>query len=349
MKVFVSIPAMSEVKKTFIDESATSYIEERFEVKYSEIEDRQLNAEEFKEAVKDCEAVITGWGHIQITPEMVEGTKLKYILHTGGSVANVTHPDIFDMGIRVISGNPVYAESVAEGTICYMLTGLRKTIKTINLVREGGWKIPKGDDPSDYWRYSDGAQEGLLDKTVGIVSLGAISRFLIDMLKPFHVKIKIYSGHKIDEEYLKEHEAEQVSLNEIFSTCDIVSVHSAMTEKTRGMIGKEQFDLLRDGALFVNTARGRIIKEDEMIEALKENRFNAVLDVYYSEPLKQDNPLRYLPNVIPFPHCGGPTTDRRSTVTKRIADTALEMEKNPSFTNDFEITKAAAARMTVSG
>lgn len=348
MKVFVSIPAVGEVRKTFIDEKAQKYLEERFEVTYSEM-DRNVTQEEFKAAVGDAEAVITGWGHVQITGEMVDGTKLKYILHTGGSVGSLVAPEIYDMGIRVISGNPIYAESVAEGTICYMLMGLRKSVDRINLVRAGGWQIPKSENPDEYWRYSNGAQLGLLDRTVGIISLGAISRYLIEMLKVFHVKVKVYSGHKIEEEYLKANNLEQVSLNEIFSTCDIVSVHSAMTEKTRGMIGKEQFDLLKDGALFVNTARGRVIKEDEMIEALKENRFNAVLDVYYHEPLEQDSALRKLPNVLPFPHNAGPTTDRRSAVTMRIADTALEIEKDASYTNDFEVSKAVAARMTVGG
>lgn len=347
MKVFVAIPE-NDVRKTFIDETARKYMEERCEVTYNELASYPTT-EEMCEVLKGYDAVLTGWGANLITKEVVEKSGIKYIIHTGGSVGNIVNAETYESDVRVISGNPIYAESVAEGTIGYMMAALRKMPAKIGRVRNGGWNLPAGDDPKEYWRYSDGAQEGLLDKTIGLVSLGAITRFLIDMLKPFRVKIKLYSGHQVDEAYLKEHNIEQVSLNEIFSTCDIVSVHSAMTEKTRGMIGKEQFDLLRDGALFVNTARGRVIKEDEMIEALKENRFNAVLDVYYSEPLEQDNPLRYLPNVLPFPHSAGPTTDRRPYVTMRIVDTALAIEKDPSYTNDFEVSKAAAARMTVGG
>ena len=348
MKVYVSIPCVGEVRNTFLDEKAEKYIEERFDVTYSTLE-RQITSEEFKESVGDADAVITGWGHPTITGEMLEGTKIRYILHTGGSVGSLVTSDVFDMGIKVISGNPVYAESVAEGTIGYILASLRKIPDKINRVRSGGWRIPTAAEPKDYWRYSDGADQGLLSKTVGIIGLGAISRFLIDMLEIFHVKMKVYSGHEIEKEYLEKHNLEQVSLEEIFSTCDIVSVHSAMNEKTRGMIGKEHFDLLRDGALFVNTARGRIIREDEMIEALKEMRFNAVLDVYYEEPMQQDNPVRYLPNVLPFPHSGGPTIDMRSIVTQRIADVALNLEKDPSYKSDFEISKEVAARMTVGG
>ena len=188
MKAFVSIPKVGEVINTFVDKKAREYLEANFEVTYSDL-DRNITADEFKKAVGDAEVVITGWGHPQITGEMVKGTNLKYIAHTGGSVGSLVAPELYDMGIRIVSGNPEYAESVAEGTICYMLTGLRKTIDKINLVRAGGWAIPGSDNPDEYWKTSSSAQEGLLGKTVGIVSLGAISKYLIDMLKVFKVKI----------------------------------------------------------------------------------------------------------------------------------------------------------------
>jgi len=333
MKLFVSIPKNSDVFRTFIAENVQKYLEERFEVHYSSSE-KHLSVEEFKTEVKDAEAVITGWGHFCFTPEILSGTKIKYIVHTGGSVGSLVTPEIYDMGMKVISGNMLYAESVAEGTLAYMMTGLRRIPHYVDQVRNGGWM--EGWDT-----------EGLFDRTVGIVSLGAISRILIDMLQMFRVKIKIYSGHQIDEDYLKSINAEQVSLEEIFSTCDIVSVHSAMNEKTRHMIKKEHFDMLRDGALFINTARGHVIEEQEMIEALKENRFKAVLDVYWEEPLAKDSPLRSLKNVFPLPHQGGPTLDRRPFITMRIADAIFEVEQNGS--SKLEISKSAAARMTVGG
>ena len=91
--------------------------------------------------------------------------------------------------------------------------------------------------------------------------MGAISKRVVKLLKPFGVS---YSGYPIDEEYLKENNATPASLEEIFATCKIVSLHSAMNEWTRGMIGKEHFDLFQDGAFFINTARDAIIRENEM-------------------------------------------------------------------------------------
>jgi phosphoglycerate dehydrogenase-like enzyme len=157
----------------------------------------------------------------------------------------------------------------------------------------------------------------------------------------------LYSSYPPDEEYCKRYNVTPATVNEIFAKCKIVSLHSAMNERTRGMIGKEQFDLLQDGSLFINTARGRIVKEDEMIEALKENRFTAVLDVYYDEPLEKDSPLRSLDNVYALPHVAGPTHDRRPYIASAVIDNIIKFEKDEEMV--LEISKNVAARMTVGG
>jgi phosphoglycerate dehydrogenase-like enzyme len=174
--------------------------------------------------------------------------------------------------------------------------------------------------------------------------MGAITKQLIPMLKPFRVKLKLYSGYPIDPEYLAQNNAVQASLEEIFSTCKIVSIHSALNERTKGMIGKEHFDLLQDGAVFINTARGAIIREDEMIEALQEKRFMAVLDVYAKEPPEVDTPLRQLKNVYCMPHVGGPTNDRAPIIAMRLADDIQRFAAGEPLQH--EITGSYAKRMT---
>lgn len=334
MKLFVSIPGNTNVMSTFVDESVKKYLEERFEVTYSPL-DRQIQPEEIRQYAGDADAIMTGWGHPMITGKDLENTGIKLIVHTGGSVGSLVDETVYDRGVRVLSGNNMYADSVAEGVLAYMFTALRQIPDYINRVREGGW------------RYVTDYNEGLLDQTVGIVGTGAISTRVIKLLKPFGVTLKIYSGYPIDVAFLEENNAVQASLEEIFSTCKIVSLHSAMNERTRGMIGKEHFDLLQDGALFVNTARGRIVREEEMIEALKENRFRAILDVYYQEPLELDSELRKLPNVYCMPHACGPTIDRRPIITKRLADNMVLFSEGKEM--DLEISREYAKRMTVGG
>lgn len=330
MKVFVSAPVGNIVRNTFFTPKACALLEQYFEVEYLQL-DRQLLPEEIKEYAADADVIMTGWGHCMLSAEILEGTAIKVIAHTGGSVADYVMPDVYEAGIRVISGNALYAQSVAEGAIAYMLMALRKLPDNVQNIRQGGWQIRQ-------------TSEGLLDQTVGIIGLGTISRYLISMLKPFGVQIKIYSGHSIDAAFLQEHSAQQVSLEEIFSTCKIVSLHSALNDSTRGMIGKEHFGLLQDGAVFVNTARGGIIREEEMIAALEENRFKAVLDVFCKEPLDAESKLRQLPNVYCLPHQGGPTVDRRPFVVMALANDLHRFAQGQIMVH--EISPVAAKRMT---
>lgn len=332
MKVFVSVPQNSIVMDRFFKKETIEYLAERFEVVYSPL-NRMLKGEEIAEYAGDADVIMTGWSHPMIDGKALENTSIKLIAHTGGSVADYVNDEVYAKGVKVISGNELYAESVAEGALAYMLVALRKMPDYIGEVRKGGWRL-SGDDMS----------QGILDQTVGIIGMGAISKHLIKMLKPFRVKLKLYSGYPIDEAFMKENNAVQASLEEIFATCRIVSLHSAMNERTRGMIGKEHFDLLQDGAVFVNTARGAIIREDEMIEALKEKRFQAVLDVFCKEPLEADSPLRTMENVYCMPHMGGPTADRTPMITMRLADDIVRFAKGEAL--QYEISNEYAKRMT---
>ncbi len=331
MKLFVSIPQGSAPMKKFLPDDVKKYLEERFEVTYSPF-DRQLAREELTKFIQDKDAVMTGWGSITMDAEMLEGTPVKLIVHTGGSVGSLVTPEVYEMGVRVLSGNELYADSVAEGVIAYMLVALRKIPSYVQGVRDGDW------------RCEDLVSEGLLEQSVGIIGMGAISKRVMKLLQMFHVKIKAYSSYPIDEQFLKENNAVQASIEEIFSTCKVVSLHSSMNEKTRGMIGKEHFDLLQDGAVFINTARGPIIREEEMIESLKENRFTAILDVYCQEPLAADSELRKLKNAYCMPHKGGPTEDRCPAITKALADNVCKFEHGEEM--ELEISGAYASRMT---
>ena len=334
MKIFVSIPQNSHVLNTFVSADVKKYMEDRFEVAYSPL-DRQLTPDEIQVYAKDSDVIMTGWKHCLLDGKALENTSVKLIVHTGGSVGDLVNHETYEKGVRVISGNNLYADSVAEGVLTYMLTALRKTPDYVYTIKNGDW-VPEDSALST---------EGLLDQTVGIIGMGAVSKRVIKLLKPFNVNLKLYSGYPIDEAYLAENNACQASLEEIFSTCKIISLHSALTDRTRGMIGKELFDLMQDNAVFINTARGAIVKEDEMIEALKENRFRALLDVYCKEPLPFDNELRNLKNVYCFPHKAGPTMDRRPIITKRLVDDIVNFANGKEM--DLEIASTYAARMTV--
>lgn len=330
MKIFVSAPEDSIVRRTFFTSSACAYLEKYFPVAYSPVS-HHLLPEEIKAYAANADVIMTGWSHTKLNAQILEDTAVKIIAHTGGSVADYVSEDVFDAGIRVLSGNELYAESVAEGTLGYMLMALRAMPEHISTVRNGGWVPPR-------------TTEGLFDQTVGIIGFGTVSKKLTAMLKPFRVKVKIYSGHTVNPEWLAQMGAEQTSLEDIFSSCKLVTLHSSLQARTKAMIRKKHFDLLADNAIFLNTARGPIVHEAEMIAALQENRFYAVLDVFDKEPLEENSLLRKLPNVYCFPHQAGPTIDRRPMVVKALTDDILRFSRGEPL--QYEISPQQAAYMT---
>ena len=306
MKVLVTKPMGNEVFDTFFSERARAEIAKIGEVVYNDL-GREFTDDELKEALKDVDAVFTGWGTPKYDANILEKAEnLKIIAHTGGSAAALVSDELPKRNITLLTGNRLYAESVAEGALCYILLSQRKMLGDIQRTKEIGW-------PDIYVH-----NKGLKGKVIGLVGFGMIAENLARILTAFDCKIKIYSGH-LSQETADKYNAEICSLDEIFETCDIISVHSALNDKSYHFIGKEQFAKMKDDALIINTARGAVINEAEFIEELKTGRIRAILDVYENEPLPMDSGLRGLDNVILMPHRGGPTTDVREWVTIELA------------------------------
>ena len=334
MKVLVSIPA-GGTRDGFLDAGSIKLLEDNFDVVYNET-GKNYNQEQLTEAIKDVDVLVTGWGFAScIDGPLHNNTSLKMIAHTAGSVGDLVDAEAYDKGITIVSGNKLFAESVAEGTIAYMMAALRKIPTEVYGLKEGLWRHPEVP-----------ATKGLLDREIGIIGYGMISQNLMKMLQVFRCKFKIFSQFPMDEEFLKSVNATKVdTLEEIFSTCSIVSLHSALNEKTRNLIGKEHFDLLPEGALFVNTARGAIIRQKEMEKFLVERPdVTAILDVYSPEPPEADNVMRSLKNVYLMPHRGGPTNDRYPHIGRKVVEDIVHFAKGEPL--ELEITREYASRMT---
>ncbi|MDR1440252.1 MAG: hydroxyacid dehydrogenase [Clostridiales bacterium] len=330
MRIFVSIQG-GELRDSFVDRRA----EERLAALGAQFWEgsAHISPGELGERLKSTDVLMTCWGCPEITESMLDGSPLKLIVHTGGSVGSLVAPGVYAKGVRVASGNAYFAESVAEGVLGYMLFALRKMGAASNALHEGRWIEPVAL-----------RTEGLLDQTVGIVSLGAISRRLIEMGRVFRLRFKVFSQHP-DQELAKALGFEYAGLEEIFSECKIVSLHTAARPETRHMIGAKLFALMRPDAIFINTARGSVVDEAALAKCLSEKRFRAVLDVYEKEPLSPGHPLIGLENAELFPHCGGPTYDRRSWITNRMLDNLDAFIKGEPMEN--EVDFGAYSRMTL--
>ena len=199
-------------------------------------------------------------------------------------------------------------------------------------MKEGGWR-PKID-----------RNTGLIGKKVGIVGYGAIAKYYVDLLKWFNVDLYVYSKYITDEE-IERIGAKRATLEEIFSTCDVISLHSALNEENRGMITGELLAMIKDGALFVNTARGRLVDDEALIKELGKGRFNAAIDVFVTEPLEKESPYRKMNNVMLFPHIAGPTFDMRERVLFELLEDILRINRGEDPKN--YIPYDYAIRMTV--
>lgn len=288
--------------------------------------------EELAGRIGGMDVCITGWGSPEIDEKVLtRADRLRCIAHTGGSVAGYAAEAAYDRGVRVLSGNELYARSVAESVVAYALYELRDLGRYNREMLENGWHAPTFTN------------EGLLDQRVGLVGFGAVARYTAKLLRAFGCEIWIDADHVTQEEAAS-YGARKATLDEILSGCKVISIHLARVPETCHLINEERLRRIPEGALLINTARGSIIDEAALARELATGRFKAALDVYEQEPLPMESPLRHMDNVLLIPHMGGPTTDRRPFVTKELLhEIPKALRGEPSW---LEITREMMRRMT---
>ena len=333
MKSFVTLPK-NAVFPTFFTEENIRLAEALGEVVWND-KDVQLTPEEIAQKIGNSDVYVTGWGSARLDSRILDrAPNLKLLVHLCGTVVPFVSDEMWERGIRVISGNDFFAESVAEGTIAYMLTALRDIPRYSTRLKQ-----------EKIWKTSADSNRGLLGKTVGIVSYGAIARHLVRMLQPFRVNIKIYDIKPLPADDVVKYNLSFASLEEIFSSCDIITVHTPLNDKTHHLIGEKLLSMIPEGSIFVNTSRGAVVDQAALEKQLATGRFGAVLDVYEKEPPPTDCSLYLLDNVLLMPHMAGPTVDLRKDITSALLKEAYEFLKNGSAPAH-EITRTAASMMS---
>lgn len=250
-----------------------------------------MSPEQLGEALPGMQVCVTHWGCPRFSADVLRhADDLKLIAHAGGSVADLVTEEVFARGIRVTSANGLMARHVAEGVLGLMLADLYRIPERDALMRSGGWLYPP-----------DRLTAPLEGMTIGLVGLGAIGSRLLQLLRPFGVRVLVYDPFLV-------HTPPGVELAELELLCsrsDIVSLHAALTSQSRGLIGAPELRKLKDGALLINTARAGLIERRALLEELARCRIRAVLDVFDHEPLAPDDELRGFPNAMTLPHVAG--------------------------------------------
>ncbi|CAC11910.1 2-hydroxyacid dehydrogenase related protein [Thermoplasma acidophilum] len=199
-------------------------------------------------------------------------------------------------GIMVSNIPTASADSVAEHALSMVLSLIKDQRFLDAEIRSGRWpRITRSSD--------------LMGKTFGIVGMGSIGRALAARLLPFKVAIIYNDTKRMSEAEEEEYGATFVSLDRLLSDSDVISVHVPLNETTRHMFNSSRFGLMKDGAIFINTSRGEVVVEKDLIEAIQKKGIRAGLDVFEHEPPDPNSPLFRLENTLFSPHIAGVTAE----------------------------------------
>jgi len=256
---------------------------------------KNASREDWANLLSNYDAAITCWGSPWIDRDMLrKATQLRIIGHAAGSVCAVISEEVYTHDLKVITANPVMAEAVAEWSLMATLIASRNI---------GGYAQWFGHAPLR-WKSSDKIRN-LSDMTIGVWGYGDISSRLFRMLAPLHPgRLLVHSNHT-DSAALAAVGATKVTLEEIFAESDVIHLLAGLTAENIERIGRHELGLIRDGATLINAGRARLIQQEALLEALQTRRFKAMLDVFYGEPLPEDDPLRRFDNVMLTPHNAG--------------------------------------------
>jgi phosphoglycerate dehydrogenase-like enzyme len=259
--------------------------------------------------------------------------RLRAIFYAAGTVRYFTTDALWDRKIAVCSAASANAIPVAEYTFAQIILGLKHTYHLSQAYCGGA---------ADYHQLRNRVF-GAFQSTVGLISYGAIARLVRRLLRTLDVQVKVYDPFLTAEEA----RAEQLtlcSLDEIFATCHAVSLHTPWLPETEGMIRGRHFRSLMTNAVFINTARGAVINEPEMVEVLQHRPdLLAVIDVTYPEPPAKESPLYRLPNVLLTPHIAGSMGAERARMAHFMADELERFVRREPL--HYSLTRERVARM----
>ena len=250
------------------------------------------------EAVRGADAIMMrgGWGSEQVIKAADQAQVLAVYSH------GFNHIDVdaaTDMGIIVTNGAGMCAEEVSNQAVTMTLALNRHTVQSTLQLREGRWNAAEF-----------GPTEPIDEQTLGIVGFGNTGRQVARKLgQGWRMETIVYDPY-IEPWIITEYGVEQVfELNELFKRSDYVIVVVPLNAETFHMIGKEQFDVMKESAYYINTCRGSVNDEPALIEALQQGKIRgAGLDVFEQEPVDPNNPLLQMKNVITAPHSAGQST-----------------------------------------
>lgn len=273
---------------------------------------REFSSDAARKILAETDVLVTAWGCPRISSEVLASApRLRLIAHAAGTVKPFIDPVVYERGVVVSNAVDANAIPVAEFTLAAIIMANKQVLRFRDLYRDDHKRASSHalmDEPIGNFR-----------RTVGIIGASRIGRRVVKLLQNLDCSVLLYDPYVSADDPLTDH-VELVDLDTLMARSDVVSLHAPSLPSTRGMIGARQFKLMRDGATFINTARGLLVDEAAMVAELQTGRISAAIDVTYPEIPPDDSPLYHLPNVLLTPHMAGAIGTERSRLGRLAAD-----------------------------
>jgi len=295
-----------------------------------------LKEDELRDVIGGFDGLVIRSGS-KVTAKVIEAAKnLKVIGRAGIGVDNVDIPVASKKGIIVMNTPTGNAVTTAEHAITLMLSLARKIPQATASMKAGKWEKTKFEGRE------------ITGKTLGVLGLGNIGRIVANRAQGLQMNV-IGFDPVLSSERAKEIGVELVSVDELFRRADVITCHTPLTAETKNLIGAESFKKMKDGVLIVNAARGGIVDEVAIVDALKSGKVGgAALDVFVEEPCSPEHPLLKLDNVILTPHLGASTAEAQERVSLEICEQVAKYLTTGEIKNALNVpslSKEAATKL----
>jgi D-3-phosphoglycerate dehydrogenase len=270
------------------------------------------------DVVADADVVISGGVRIDANV-CSQFRRVRFLLRPYVGYDDIDVDSASDRGILFANVPDAFIEEVANHALALILGTNRKLLEMDAFTRQGRWA--KGDRP----RQTAAPIRRLSQLTLGLIGFGNIARLVTERAKPFGFRI-IATDPFVQPEVAAAMGVELLSVDEVLGQSDIVSVHVFLNAETRGMLNAERLAKMKKGAYLINTARGPVVDEAALIEALRSGHLAGTgLDVFEQEPLAADSPLMSMSNVLLAPHLASYSEEGDARHQERIAEIALQV------------------------
>jgi phosphoglycerate dehydrogenase-like enzyme len=260
--------------------------------------------------LREVDVIFGTWGMPKMDPAVLDAApNLKAIFYGAGTVKSFATEELFQRKVVVTNAYKANAVPVAEYCVATILFSLKL-----------GWAHVRSLHLNRKWHRETDRIAGAYDANIGLISLGAIGKKTLELLRPYDLNILVYST-SLSEEQAGKLGVRLATLEEIFKESDVVSLHTPSLPSTLKMIKPEHFRMMKANATFINTSRGAVVDQSGMVDVLRERTdLTAILDVTEPEPPEPGDPVFGLPNIFVTPHIAGSI----GSECRRLGQTAID-------------------------